>query len=145
MSPVPARGLLVTAVVYVFLSFYNSFTLAAVVERRYGAVVRGDGSGVSIGAASNVQDHVVIQTTAASTVTIGASVTIGHNAVLTGCTVGDGCLIGMGAVIGEGATVEPHAMVRRERVAAARGVEPLSAARGRWGRGAAARPGGRRR
>ena len=92
-------------------SVVGDVTLAPKSSEWYGAVIRGDASPVTIGAGANVQDHVVIESTAACGAIIGASVTIGHNAVLTGCTVGDATLIGMGAVVGEGAVVEGGAMV----------------------------------
>jgi len=77
----------------------------------YGAVLRGDASSITVGAGTNLQDGVVVKTTAANPTAIGADVTVGHNAVLTGCTVGDNTLIGMGAVVSAGAVVEGNAFV----------------------------------
>jgi len=90
----------------------------------YGAVLRGDASSISIGAGTNVQDNVVVKTTATYSTEIGADVTIGHNAVLTGCTVGDNTLIGMGAVVSAGATIEGNAFVAAGAVVEAGTVVP---------------------
>jgi carbonic anhydrase/acetyltransferase-like protein (isoleucine patch superfamily) len=83
----------------------------------YGAVLRGDGEPIRIGARSNVQDGTVIHTDDGFPALLGEDVTVGHQVVLHGCTIGNGCLIGIqavvlsGAVIGEGCLVGAGALV----------------------------------
>ena len=64
-----------------------------------GAVLRADSAPITIGAASNVQDGVVIHVDPGLPCTIGSRVTIGHRAVVHGATVADDCLIGIGAIV----------------------------------------------
>jgi len=71
----------------------------------YGAVLRGDGDSIAIGAGSNIQDGSVVHTDPGFPVTVGAGVSVGHRAVLHGCTVEDDVLIGMGAIIMNGARI----------------------------------------
>ena len=66
----------------------------------YNAVLRGDSSGITIGANSNLQDNVSVHVDKQWPVVLGENVSVGHNAVVHGCTIGDGSLIGMGAEIG---------------------------------------------
>jgi gamma-carbonic anhydrase len=80
-------------------------------------VIRGDKNKVTIGAFSNIQDKVVINTTQEldtgfpAEVDILNHVTIGHGAVLNSCVIKDHCLIGMNAVILEGCVVERNSMI----------------------------------
>lgn len=90
----------------------------------YGAVLRGDSNSISVGASTNIQDLVVMKTTAENGTSVGSNVTIGHGALLTGCTIGDQCLIGMSSVIGEAATVENQAIVAAGAVVEAGAVVP---------------------
>ena len=84
----------------------------------FGAVVRGDGLAIVIGARTNVQDNAVLHITNdrpiqgvvdarghAVGLKIGDDVTIGHSAVVHACTVGDRVLIGIGAIILDGAVI----------------------------------------
>jgi len=84
----------------------------------YGAVIRGDLRGITIGARTNIQDNVVIHVDEPDYPTMVAEdVTVGHGAVLHGCRIGRGALVGMhatvlnGAVVGEGAVVAAGALV----------------------------------
>ena len=83
----------------------------------YGAVLRGDGEQITVGAGSNVQDGCVVHADPGFPATIGDGVVVGHNAVVHGCEVGDRCLVGMnatvmnGAKIGEGSIVAAGALV----------------------------------
>ncbi|HBP19184.1 MAG TPA: gamma carbonic anhydrase family protein [Planctomycetes bacterium] len=83
----------------------------------FNAVIRGDVNGVTIGAASNIQDLCMVRA-AGAPCQIGDEVTIGQGAVLHGCQVADRVLIGSGAVlldgveVGEEAIIAAHAMVR---------------------------------
>ncbi len=71
----------------------------------FGAVLRGDGEEIRVGAGSNVQDNAVLHTDTGYPLRIGANCTVGHKAMLHGCTIGDGTLIGMGATLLNGARI----------------------------------------
>ena len=71
----------------------------------FGAVMRGDNEGLTLGAGANVQDQAVVHSDVGYPVHIGANVTIGHSAIVHGCKIGDGSLIGMGAIIQNGAVI----------------------------------------
>ncbi|MCZ2357230.1 MAG: gamma carbonic anhydrase family protein [Bacteroidia bacterium] len=78
----------------------------------YNAVLRGDVGKIAVGARSNIQDGVVIHSTAGySTVQIGEDVTIGHSAILHGCVIGNCVLIGMGAIVLDNAIIPDNCMV----------------------------------
>ena len=71
----------------------------------FGAALRGDNEPITIGAGSNVQEHVVMHTDPGYPLEIAENCTIGHKALLHGCQVGPGALIGMGAIILNGARI----------------------------------------
>ncbi len=77
----------------------------------YGAVLRGDGDTITIGARSNVQDGCAVHADPGFPVVIGEGVSIGHNAVVHGCTVEDDVLIGMGAIVMNGCRIGAGSMV----------------------------------
>ena len=77
----------------------------------YGAVLRGDGGPIALGAGSNIQDNCTVHTDIGFPVSVGAGVSVGHNAVLHGCTVEDGVLIGMGATVLNGARIGAGSLV----------------------------------
>ena len=77
----------------------------------YGAVLRGDGDRIAVGARTNVQDGCVLHADPGVPLTLGDGVSVGHRAVLHGCTVGDDTLIGMGAVVLNGARIGPRCLV----------------------------------
>ncbi len=77
----------------------------------YGAVLRGDGGSITVGAGSNVQDGCVVHADPGFPATIGDGVVVGHNAVVHGCTVEDGSLIGMGATVLNGAVIGAGSLV----------------------------------
>lgn len=82
-----------------------------------GAVLRGDGAGISIGARTSIQDNAVIHNTEELPTVVGNDVTVGHLAHLEGCTVEDEALVGTAsvvlqeAVVGRGALVGASAVV----------------------------------
>lgn len=77
----------------------------------FGAVLRGDGEAISIGADSNLQEHVMVHTDPGFPASIGAGCTIGHRAIVHGCTIGNNVLIGMGAIILNGAVIGENSLV----------------------------------
>lgn len=78
----------------------------------FGAVVRGDGYPIRIGARTNIQDNAVVHITGGKNATvIGDDVTVGHAAIVHGCTVGSRCLVGMGAILLDGAIVEDECLI----------------------------------
>lgn len=77
----------------------------------FGAVLRGDGEPIVIGAESNLQDMAVVHTDPGCPVTVGRGCTIGHRAILHGCTIGDNTLVGMGAVILNRARIAENCIV----------------------------------
>ncbi len=84
----------------------------------YGAVLRADLKGITIGARTNVQDNAVIHVDEPDfPALVGEDVTVGHGAILHGCRVESGALIGMhatvlnGAVVGAGSVVAAGALV----------------------------------
>ena len=87
----------------------------------FGAVVRGDGNTIRIGARSNVQDTAVVHVDHDAPVEIAEDVTIGHAAVVHGCAIGRMSLIGIGAtilshaVIGEGCIVGAGALITERK------------------------------
>jgi carbonic anhydrase/acetyltransferase-like protein (isoleucine patch superfamily) len=78
----------------------------------FGCVLRGDITGIVVGANSNVQDGTVVHVSTGLPPTyIGAGVTIGHMALIHACRLEDGSFVGMKACVADGAVVETGAMV----------------------------------
>ncbi len=77
----------------------------------YGAVLRGDGGSITVGAGSNVQDGTVVHADPGFPAVIGDGVVVGHGAVVHGCTVEDGSLIGMGSRVLNGARIGAGSLV----------------------------------
>ncbi len=77
----------------------------------FGAVLRGDGEPISVGARSNVQDNSVLHTDPGFRLEVGADCTIGHRAILHGCVLGDAVLIGMGATVLNGARIGSGSLI----------------------------------
>ncbi len=77
----------------------------------YGAVLRGDGEPITIGAGTNVQDNCVFHTDLGFPVTVGEGVSVGHGAIVHGATIGDHVLVGMGATIMNGAVVGDEVLI----------------------------------
>lgn len=76
-----------------------------------GAVLRGDGEPITIGARTSVQDGSVLHVTPVHPTTVGAECVIGHLVHLEGCTIEDGSLVGTGAVVLHDAVVRSGALV----------------------------------
>lgn len=77
----------------------------------YGAVLRGDGGPIVIGAGSNIQDNCTVHVDPGFPVSVGERVSVGHNAVLHGCTVEDDVLVGMGATVLNGARIGAGSLI----------------------------------
>jgi carbonic anhydrase/acetyltransferase-like protein (isoleucine patch superfamily) len=86
-------------------------TLGAGASVWYGAVLRGDGDAIRIGARSNIQDNAVVHTDPGLPVTLGEGVSVGHGAVLHGCTIGDDVLVGMNATVLNGARIGAGSLI----------------------------------
>jgi carbonic anhydrase/acetyltransferase-like protein (isoleucine patch superfamily) len=65
----------------------------------FGAVLRGDGAGIEIGADTSVQDNVVVHCAHDLRTVVGEGVIVGHGALLEGCVIEDGAVVGMGAIV----------------------------------------------
>jgi carbonic anhydrase/acetyltransferase-like protein (isoleucine patch superfamily) len=81
-----------------------------------GAVLRGDGGAIEVGARTSIQDGSVIHTTRRDPTVIGDECVIGHVVHLEGCTIESGAQVSSGAV------VLHRAVVRRGAVVAANAV-----------------------
>jgi carbonic anhydrase/acetyltransferase-like protein (isoleucine patch superfamily) len=76
-----------------------------------GAVLRGDGAPITIGARTSIQDGSVLHVTPMHATTVGVECVIGHLVHLEGCTIEDGALVGSGAVVLHDAIVRSEALV----------------------------------
>ena len=71
-----------------------------------GAVLRGDGAGIVIGARTSIQDGAIVHNTEVLRTVVGDDCTVGHMAHLEGCTVHDAALIGTASIVLHEAIVE---------------------------------------
>lgn len=85
--------------------------LGAEVGIWFGAVLRGDTEPITVGARTNVQEHVVMHTDAGFPLDVAEGCTIGHKALLHGCLIGGGSLVGMGAIVLNGARIGRECLV----------------------------------
>lgn len=76
-----------------------------------GAVLRGDGLGIVVGARTSIQDGAIIHCTRSRETVIGDDCVVGHLAHLEACTVESGALIGTGSIVLHRAVVETGALV----------------------------------
>lgn len=82
-----------------------------------GAVLRGDGAGITVGERTSIQDNAVVHNTDELSTVVGSDVIVGHLAHLEGCTIEDEALVGVAsvvlheAVVGRGALVGASAVV----------------------------------
>ncbi len=77
----------------------GSVTIGAESSIWPGAVVRGDGGKIVIGARTSVQDSAVLHTTAESPTVVGDDCVLGHLIHLEGCTLEDRVLIGNASMV----------------------------------------------
>lgn len=100
-----------TAYVHPDAVIIGDVTLGAESSVWPGAVLRGDGAPISIGARTSVQDGSVLHVTPRHPTTVGADCVIGHLVHLEGCTIEDGALVGTGSVVLHDAIVRSEALV----------------------------------
>ncbi|WP_017731790.1 gamma carbonic anhydrase family protein [Nafulsella turpanensis] len=83
----------------------------------FGAVLRGDGDKIVVGARSNIQDGAIVHVDPGVPVHIGEDVVVGHGAIVHGATVDDSSLIGMRATllnrvkVGRGCIIGAHSLL----------------------------------
>jgi carbonic anhydrase/acetyltransferase-like protein (isoleucine patch superfamily) len=65
----------------------------------FGAVLRGDGSHITIGEETSVQNNAVLHCAKDLPTVVGRGVTIGHGALLERCVIEDGAVVGTGAIV----------------------------------------------
>ena len=107
-----------------------------------GAVLRSDGSHLTIGAGSAVLENSVVVGTTAIPTTVGRRTTFGHRCLVIGAAVGDLCEIGNASILmpgarlgdrvflGEGTLVPPHMVLPDESVAVGRPARIVRTANG---------------
>jgi carbonic anhydrase/acetyltransferase-like protein (isoleucine patch superfamily) len=81
-----------------------------------GAVLRGDGGRIEVGARTSIQDNTVLHTTAEHPTIVGDDCVIGHIVHLEGCTIESGALVGSGSIVLHRAVVRTGAMVAANAV-----------------------------
>ncbi len=74
-------------------------------------VTRAEMHEITIGARTNIQDHVMIHVGYDTPTLVGEDCSITHRVVLHGCTLGDRVLIGIGATIMDGAKIGSNSIV----------------------------------
>ncbi|MBR9861072.1 gamma carbonic anhydrase family protein [bacterium] len=77
----------------------------------FGAVLRGDGDQIKVGARSNIQDNAVVHVDPGDPVNIGEDCTIGHAAIVHGATLKDRVLVGMNSVILNNAVIGEDSLI----------------------------------
>lgn len=74
-------------------------------------VTRAEIHEITIGARTNIQDHVMIHVGLDTPTVIGEDCSITHRVVLHGCTLGDRVLIGIGATVMDGVKIGSNSIV----------------------------------
>ena len=101
----------------------GSVTIGARSSLFFHVVARGDIQPITIGAGTNLQEHVLVHSSHdMAPVVIGDNVTVGHRAIIHGCSIGNNSLIGMGAtildnaIIGDECIIGAHALITKGMV-----------------------------
>ncbi len=81
-----------------------------------GAVLRGDGGEIHVGARTSIQDNSVVHTTPDDWTTIGSDCVIGHIVHLEGCTIEDCVMVGNAAMVLHRSVVRTGAIVAANSV-----------------------------
>ena len=92
-----------------------------------GAVLRGDGAGIVVGARTSIQDGAILHNTEVLPTLIGDDCTVGHLAHLEGCTVQNAVLIGTASIVLHEAVIESGALVGANAVVTNRARVPAGA------------------
>jgi carbonic anhydrase/acetyltransferase-like protein (isoleucine patch superfamily) len=112
-----------------------SATVAGQVELKagasvwYGAVVRAQGSSVSIGELSAVHENATVLSTKDAPVSIGKLVTVGAGSTVVGATLLDGCTVGCGCIVPAGASIGAKSILTAGSVLAPRTTVPAGQVR----------------
>jgi carbonic anhydrase/acetyltransferase-like protein (isoleucine patch superfamily) len=94
----------------------GSVTIGAYSSVWPGAVLRGDGGDIRIGARTSVQDNAVLHTTPEWPTVVGDGCVLGHLIHLEGCTVEDDVLIGNAAMVLHRSVIRTGAIVAANSV-----------------------------
>lgn len=81
-----------------------------------GAVLRGDGGHIRIGARTSVQDNAVLHTTPEWPTVVGDGCVLGHLVHLEGCTIDDDVLIGNASMVLHRCVIRSGAIVAANSV-----------------------------
>lgn len=81
-----------------------------------GAVLRGDGGEIHVGARTSIQDNVVVHTTPEWPTVVGDDCVIGHLVHLEGCTIEDEVLVGNASMVLHRCVVRTGAVVAANSV-----------------------------
>jgi carbonic anhydrase/acetyltransferase-like protein (isoleucine patch superfamily) len=81
-----------------------------------GAVLRGDGGSIHIGARTSVQDNAVLHTTPEWPTIVGDACVLGHLVHLEGCTIEDEVLVGNAAMVLHRCVIHTGAVVAANSV-----------------------------
>jgi carbonic anhydrase/acetyltransferase-like protein (isoleucine patch superfamily) len=92
-----------------------------------GAVLRGDGAGLTVGARTSIQDGAILHNTEVLPTVVGDDCTVGHLAHLEGCTIEDAALVGTASVVLHEAVIGRGALVGANAVVTGRTVVPPGA------------------
>ena len=92
-----------------------------------GAVLRGDGAPITVGARTSIQDGTVIHCTPVHPTTVGEECVIGHLVHLEGYTIEDGALVGSGSIVLHDAVIRTGALVAAGAVVSPRTEVPSRA------------------
>jgi carbonic anhydrase/acetyltransferase-like protein (isoleucine patch superfamily) len=94
----------------------------------HGAILRGDYGTIVVGAATAIEEGVIVHARPQDRAVLGQRVTVGHGAMIHNATIHDGATIGMRAVVsdfavvGAGALVGELSLVKRGQEVPARAI-----------------------
>ncbi len=92
-----------------------------------GAVLRGDGAPIIVGARTSIQDGTVIHCTPIHPTIVGDDCVVGHLVHLEGCTIEDRSLVGSGSIVLHEAIVRTGSLVGAGAVVSGRTEVPSGA------------------
>jgi carbonic anhydrase/acetyltransferase-like protein (isoleucine patch superfamily) len=76
-----------------------------------GAVLRGDDSGIVIGARTSIQDGTIVHVAHDLSTVVGDECVVGHNAYLEGCVIEDHVLVGSMSVVLHNVIAHPWSVI----------------------------------